>query len=300
MPSSRNAYIFMVSTPIRTLLLDAHGLPGDFFSFSLGPITGYAKVIGCSLTTSNATTVIDGSNRAVNGTGELPEPSPHTWFTATPLPSRGSPHEDLFGTVATATSVTVDRHWNSTGPLQLSLLDDAITFAINDQSTLSFFEGAVRNGTALLYGAIGELYGYTSIPQPRKLSGWDPRPAFGVTVVDVVHARLKLVYPLTWIGLAFSIILFTTAMVAIGRCPAANVPLCRDRDLLFIISMLRRSTLTSALNNAVKDVEANDLDELRQFGKGLRVQVNEDGVLDVIHDEQGDQGDTKGPPKSVL
>jgi hypothetical protein len=73
-----------------------------------------------------------------------------------------------------------------------------------------------------------------------------------------------------------------------------------DRDLLFIISMLRRSTLTSALNNAVKDVEANDLDELRQFGKGLRVQVNEDGVLDVIHDEQGDQGDTKGPPKSAL
>lgn len=246
MPSSRNVYIFVLSNAITTLPLDAHDSPGDFLSFSVGPITAYAKVIGCSLTASNATTVVNGLNHAANGTGEYPEPSPHAWFTATPLPSRGSPHEDLFSSVAAAKSVTVERQLNFTGPLRLSLLEDAIGRAVRSSNTLSFLEGAVRNGTALLYAAIGDLYGYTSISQcvrstscdrqiilcifescrDLKSKGWDPHPALGVTTTPVQHARLKIVHSLTWLGLIVSLVLFATMVITSGRCPADNVPLC--------------------------------------------------------------------------
>jgi hypothetical protein len=70
---------------------------GTVFSRMFRPINAlYAKVIICSLTVSHTTSIIDGLNRPVNRSDELPEPKGHAWATRQPLPSRSLPCEDSF------------------------------------------------------------------------------------------------------------------------------------------------------------------------------------------------------------
>jgi hypothetical protein len=96
-PLSRNIYVLnLVSSP-DLLPRDLANSTGDVVPVAFGPFTRYIKIIGCSVTTSNTTAVINGMNMPIHGTGVLPPPEPHLWFNMTPQSSRGLSYEDGFG-----------------------------------------------------------------------------------------------------------------------------------------------------------------------------------------------------------
>jgi hypothetical protein len=55
-----------------------------------------------------------------------------------------------------------------------------------------------------------------------------------------------------------------------------------DPGPLYLISMLRRSSIPFIVQHGVSDAFALDEDELRRFGTHLNVRVFEGGHLDVI------------------
>jgi hypothetical protein len=48
---SRNSYLAIFATSPQLFPLDSNNSPGNYHTMDGGPITGYGKVVGCSLTT---------------------------------------------------------------------------------------------------------------------------------------------------------------------------------------------------------------------------------------------------------
>jgi hypothetical protein len=93
---SRNIYILnLVSSP-DLLPHDSQSSTGDVVPVAFGPSIFYIKVIGCSLTASNTTAIINGMNMPLHGSAVLPPPEVHPWFNMTPQSSRGFFCEDGF------------------------------------------------------------------------------------------------------------------------------------------------------------------------------------------------------------
>jgi len=78
------------------------------------------------------------------------------------------------------------------------------------------------------------------------------------------------------------VVLFAAALAVVGKCPViVGETLVGELSLLYILSMLRRSSLPAALNDNVGDRFAMDENVLRQFGAGVKVQASVDGQLDI-------------------
>jgi hypothetical protein len=127
---------------------------------NLTSTTLYAKVIGCSLTASNSTVVINGINHPLNDTDYGPIPDPHLWFNAVPLPSRDIPFEDFHNTLYTspvpATRVRQDG-------MKLTLYEDALARLLSRINTLQNMETGMLVSASLSYAVLGDIYGYTNV-----------------------------------------------------------------------------------------------------------------------------------------
>jgi hypothetical protein len=155
---SRNLYLLGLTSEPSSLIVDSKNSIGEVFSAGLGV---YAKVIGCSISTSNTTVIIDGLNHAVNGTDELAAPDSHPWINATPLPSRGVPFEDLFsGLYSGPTTLKIQR---GSGGFDFSLFEEALDTTLFHDSTLQNLEASLILATSFSYAVLGGVYGYTNV-----------------------------------------------------------------------------------------------------------------------------------------
>jgi hypothetical protein len=322
---SRNLYILGFTSEPSSLVVDSKNSIGEVSSAVPGL---YAKVIGCSITTSSTTVIIDGLNHAVNGTDELSPPDPHPWFNAAPLPSRGVPFEDLFsGLYSGPTTLKIQR---GSGGFPFSLFEEALETTLFHDSSLQNLEASLILATSFSYAVLGGVYGYTNVsacvvklPRPCELihssyfavhthrelkaAGWDPKPTSAISTVPLLKARLNMSPVFTIIGFVASLVFFAAAMAIIGHSPTiVGEKLvggtlsdlgCKclihtstsdffvydiDPSLLFILSMIRRSSLPAALNNGIDDKFAMNEVELRRFGARLMVVLSAEGQLDIL------------------
>jgi len=161
---------------------DSENSTGSIFSQTVGPLTCYAKVIICSLTVSNTTSIIDGLNRPVDRSDEMPEPTNHSWAIQQPLPSRGLPYEDtfsaLYGTPAGLVIETPDVHSTVDNEMQFTVLEAEMLDAsgLLSNSTLDWLqrlhwlEGNLMRITSMSYACLGEYFGYQNLAQWVKRS----------------------------------------------------------------------------------------------------------------------------------
>jgi hypothetical protein len=143
----------------------------------VGPLAFYAKVIICSLTVSDTTNIIDGLNRPVDHSDELPEPEIHPWAIQQPLPSRGLPYEDTFSALYSTPAGLVVKY-----PGVQSVVDNEMQFTLletemsdysglHTNSTqdwlqrLQWLEGNFMRITSISYACLGEYFGYQNLAQ---------------------------------------------------------------------------------------------------------------------------------------
>jgi hypothetical protein len=169
------------------------------------------------------------------------------------------------------------------------------------------------------------IHSYFAVHRELKAAGWDPKPTLAVSTVPLLKARLNMSPVFTIIGFVASLVFFAAAITIIGHSPgivgeklvggalsdfSCNclthtltsdfLFCCIDPGLLFILSMIRRSSLPAALNNGIDDKFAMNEVELRRFGARLTVVLSAEGQLDILgsgpaYEEKSIQGIETGP-----
>jgi hypothetical protein len=175
--SSRNLYVLAV-TAFETLLpQDSNNSTGTVFSKVIGPFTVYAKVIICSLTVSDSTATIDGLNRPVNDSGELPETKNHSWAIQQPLASRGYQYEDIFSSLYGTPAILPPSEQDVDLGLKLTLLETVFSGIFlnadlfeNVNQTLYELETNFMQTTSISYACVGQYLGYQNVPQYARSS----------------------------------------------------------------------------------------------------------------------------------
>jgi len=259
-----------------------------------GPLTVYYKTTICSLTTSNTTTTIDGQNRPLNDTDQVPPLANHPWAERQALPSRGIPYEDSFSSLySNASAVFVQPiSANLLGPpgnpdqgikgnMQLSLLELALIDFDSDLQALSALESSLIRITGMSIGCLAEQYPFTDVPLEDIAAGWDPQPTTAVVRTPLLRARLNMSGLFVMLGFGASMVFFVFAVLLIGAPPAKGEILIGDPGLLFIIALLRGSSLPDLFNHEIHTQHALDQVELRQLGLAMEVKVSGQGRLDI-------------------
>jgi hypothetical protein len=143
-----------------SFLVDSENSIGEFLSINPTSTALYAKVIGCSLTASNSTVIINGINSPLNNTDYGPILDPRLWFNAVPLSSRDIPFEDFFSTLfaspVPATRVRQDG-------MKLTLNEETLTRLLSRINTLQYMEVAMMVSASLSYAVLGDMFGYTNV-----------------------------------------------------------------------------------------------------------------------------------------
>jgi hypothetical protein len=174
---SRNIYVAALATDEALLPTDSKNSTGTVFTTTVESLMMYAKIIICSLTVSNTTTIIDGLNHPVNDDSEdQSESEGHEWAIQQPLPSRGHTYEDIFSALYGTPSAVVafpDASWGNLTSKPDTLLETEFSSTFLNITgislhTLQELEDNFAWTTSISFVCLGQYFGYQNLPQYVK------------------------------------------------------------------------------------------------------------------------------------